>query len=97
METTKEEMMQFLRELQYFQMCISNSSHEIAFSIDFCLFEHSIRVDCNTALFSDINRTNESVCLHTRNSYEENRKQLNYFIEYAKKLYKYGSEKSESN
>lgn len=92
-KTTEGEMMQFLRELQDFQMSISNSSHEISFSIDFCVFENSIRVDCNTALFSDIDGTNKSVYLHNCNSYKENRKQLNYFIEYIKKLSKYGNNK----
>ena len=92
-KTTEGEMIQFLRELQDFQMRISNSSHEISFSIDFCVFKNSIRVDCNTALFSDIDGTNKSVYLHNYNSYKENRTQLNYFIEYVKKLCKYGKKK----
>ena len=90
-KTTEGEMMQFLRELQDFQMRISNSSHEISFSIDVCVFKYSIRVDCNTALFSDIDGTNKSVYLHNYNSYKENRTQLNYFIKYVKKLSKYGN------
>lgn len=94
-KTTKVEMMQFLQELQDLQMCIPNSSHEISFSIDFCVFKNSIRVDCNTTLFSDIDGTNKSksIYLHNYNSYKENRKQLNYFIEYVKKLSKYGKKK----
>lgn len=97
METTKEEMMQFLRELQNLQLWISNSSHEMPFDIYLCVFENSIRIDCYTTLFSDISGTKKSVYLYSRWSYEKNRKHLNYFIEYVKKLSKYGSKKSESN
>lgn len=42
-------------------------------------------------------RMNKSVHIYSQSSFEENRKQLNYFIEYAKKLSKYGCRKSETN
>ena len=97
METTKEEMIQFLRELQDLQMCIYNSSHEITLDINFCVFENSTAIYGYVSLFSDIVGLSKSVSLHSIISYEQNRTQLNYFIEYAKKLSKYGNRKSESN
>lgn len=89
METTKEEMMQLLRELQNLQQRLPNSLHEIQISIDLYIDENSIRIYCYTVLFS----VTKSVYLYSRGSYEENRKQLNYFIEYVKKLSKYGNNK----
>ena len=97
METTKEEMMQFLRELQDLQMCIYDSLHEITLDINFCVFENSTAIYGYVSLFSDIVGLSKSVSLHSIISYEQNRTQLNYFIEYAKKLSKYGNRKSESN
>ena len=97
METTKEEMMQFLRELQDLQMWISNSSHEITLDINFCVFENSTAIYGYVSLFSDIVGLSKSVSLHSIISYEQNRTQLNRFVEYAKKLSKYGNRKSETN
>ena len=97
METTKEEMIQFLRELQDLQMCISDSFHEMSLNVDFNIFEDSIMINCYTCLFSNFNKKGKSVWLYSYESYEENRKQLNYFVKYVKKLSKYGSKKSESN
>lgn len=93
METTKEEMMQFLRELQNLQLGLSNSLYEIALYISFCVFENSTAIYGNVGFFSDIKRMNKSVYLYSNSSYEENRTQLNYFIEYVKKLSKYGNNK----
>ena len=90
METTKEEMIMLLRELQDLQLWLSNSSHEISLSVIFSVFENSINIDCYTSLFSDIEGTGKSVYLYSFDSYEENRTKLNYFIEYVKKLSKYG-------
>ena len=90
METTKEEMMQFLRELQDLQMWISNSSYEITLDINFCVFENSTAIYCYVSLFSDIVGMSKSIHLYSMSSYEENRIQLNYFIAYVKKLSKYG-------
>ena len=97
METTKEEMMHFLQELQNLQLWLSNSSHEISLYIIFSVFENSINIDCYSSLFSDIKGTSKSVYLYSSSSYGENRTQLNYFIEYVKKLSKYGNRKSETN
>ena len=97
METTKKEMMQFLRELQDLQMWIYNSSHEITLDINFCVFENSTAIYGYVSLFSDIEGLSESLNLYSTNSYEQNRTQLNYFVEYAKKLSKYGNKKSETN
>ncbi len=97
METTKEEMMQFLRELQNLQLGLSNSLYEISLYISFCVFENSTAIYGNVGLFSDIKRTNKSVYLYNHDSYKENQTQLNYFIEYVKKLSKYGNRKSEPN
>ena len=97
METTKEEMMQFLRELQDLQMCISDSLHEITLDINFCVFEDSTVVYGYVSLFSDIVGMSKSISLNSIISYEQNRTQLNYFVEYAKKLSKYGNRKSETN
>ena len=97
METTKEEMIQFLRELQDLQMCISDSLHEITLDINFCVFENSTAIYGYVSLFSDIAGMSKSVSLHSIISYEQNRTQLNYFVEYAKKLSKYGNRKSETN
>ena len=97
METTKEEMMQFLRELQDLQMCLYDSSHEITLDINFCVFENSTVIYGYVSLFSDIKGTSKSVYLYSCSSYEENRTQLNCFVEYAKKLSKYGNRKSETN
>lgn len=91
METTKEEMMQFLQELQNLQLWLSNSSYEISLSVIFSVFENSINIDCYTSLFSDIKGTGKSVYLYSCSSYGENRTKLNYFIEYVKKLSKYGN------
>ena len=96
METTKEEMMQFLRELQDLQMWIYDSLHEIALDIYFNVCKNSFAIYCHFNFFLDI-RMNKSVHIHSQISYEENRRQLNYFIEYAKKLSKYGNGKSETN
>ena len=97
METTKEEMIQFLRELQDLQMCISDSSHEITLDINFCVFENSTAIYGYVSLFSDIVGLSKSISIHSIISYGQNRTQLNYFVEYAKKLYKYGNRKSETN
>ena len=97
METTKEEMIQFLRELQEFQMWLYDSLHEITLDINFCVFENSTAIYGYVSLFSDIEGMIESISLHSTISYEQNRTQLNYFIEYAKKLSKYGNRKSETN
>ena len=91
METTKEEMMQFLQELQNLQLWLSNSSHEISLYIIFSIFENTINIDCYTSLFSDIKGTSKSVYIYGLDSYGENRTKLNYFIEYVKKLCKYES------
>lgn len=96
METSKEEMMQLLRELQDLQMWISNSLHEISLDIYFNVCKNSFAIYCHFVLFLDI-RMNKSVHIYSQSSCEENRKQLNYFIEYVKKLSKYGSKKSEPN
>ena len=97
METTKEEMMMLLQELQNFQQWIYNSSHEITLDINFCVFENSTAIYGYVSLFSDIVGLSKSISLHSIISYDQNRTQLNYFIEYAKKLSKYGNKKSESN
>ena len=97
METKKEEMMQFLRELQDLQMCLYDSLDEITLDINFCVFENSTAIYGYVSLFSDIVGLSKSVSLHSIISYEQNRTQLNYFVEYAKKLSKYGNRKSEPN
>lgn len=96
METTKEEMMQFLRELQDLQQWLSNSLHEISLDIYFNVCKNSFAIYCHFVLFLDI-RMNKSVHIYSQSSYEENRKSLNYFVEYAKKLSKCGNRKSETN
>ena len=97
METTKEEMMQFLRELQNLQMCLYDSLYEITLDINFCVFENSTVIYGYVSLFSDIVGLSKSISLHSIISYEQNRTQLNYFVEYAKKLSKYGNRKSKTN
>ena len=97
METTKEEMMQFLRELQDLQMCLYDSLDEITLDINFCVFENSTAIYGYVSLFSDIEGLSKSVSLHSIISYEQNRTQLNYFVKYVKKLSKYGCKKSETN
>ena len=97
METTKEEMMMLLRELQDLQQWLStNSLYEISLNVDFNIFEESIAIYGHVGFFEDF-RMNKSVWLYSFESYEENRKQLNYFVKYAKKLSKYGNKKSEPN
>ena len=97
METTNEEMIQFLRELQDLQMFISDSLYEITLDINFCVFENSTAIYVYVSLFSDIVGLSKSISLHSIISYEQNRTQLKYFAEYAKKLSKYGNRKSEPN
>ena len=97
METTKEEMIMLLRELQDLQQWIYNSSHEITLDINFCVFENSTAIYGYVSLFSDIVGLSKSIHLYSMSSYEENRTQLNYFVEYAKKLSKYGNRKSKTN
>ena len=97
METTKEEMMQFLRELHDLQMWLSNSLYRIAFDINFTIFENCIGISCYVCLSQDISGTSKSVYIYGFDSYEENRKQLNYFVKYVKKLSKYENKKSETN
>ena len=91
METTKEEMIQFLRELQDLQMCLYDSLDEITLDINFCVFENSTAIYGYVSLFSDIEGLSESLNLYSTNSYEQNRTQLNYFVKYVKKLSKYGN------
>ena len=89
METTKEEMMMILRKLQDLQVWLStNSLYEISLNVDFNIFEDSIMINCYT---SDFDEKGKSVWLYSFKSYEENRKQLNYFVKYVKKLSKYGN------
>lgn len=97
METTKEEMIMLLRELQDLQQWIYNSLNEITLDINFCVFENSTAIYGYVSLFSDIVGMSESLNLYSTSTYERNRTQLNYFIEYAKKLSKYGDRKSETN
>lgn len=97
METSKEEMIVLLRELQDLQICLSNSLHEISLNVDFNIFEDSVMINCYTCLFSKVNEKGKSVYLYSFKSYEENRTQLNYFVKYVKKLAKYGNKKSQSN
>ena len=89
METTKEEMMMLLQELQDLQQWIYNSSHEITLDINFCVFENSTAIYGYVSLFSDIVGLSKSINLYSMSSYEENRIQLNYFIAYVKRLSKY--------
>lgn len=96
METTKEEMMQFLRELQNLQQRLHNSLREISFDIYVNVCKNGFDIYCHFVLLLDI-RLNKSVYIYSQSSYEENRKQLNYFIEYVKKLSKYGNKKSKPN
>ena len=91
MDTTKEKMMMLLRELQDLQQWIYNSAHEITLNITFCVFENSTAIYGYVSLFSNIEGLSESLNLYSTNSYEQNRTQLNYFIEYVKKLSKYGN------
>lgn len=94
METTKKEMMMLLRELQDLQMWLStNSLYEISLNVDFNIFEDSIMINCYTCLFSNFDEKGKSVWLYSFKSYEENRKQLNYFVKYVKKLSKYENNK----
>ena len=98
METTKEEMIILLRELQDLQQWLStNSLYEISLNVDFNIFEDSIMIYCYTCLFSNFDKKGKSVWLYSFESYEENRKQLNYFVKYVKKLSKYGRKKIETN
>lgn len=97
MDTTKEEMIQFLRELQDLQICLYDSLHEITLDINFCVFENSTVIYGYVSLFSDIVGLSKSISLHSTISYEQNRTQLKYFVEYAKKLSKYGDRKSKTN
>ena len=95
METTKDEMVMLLRELQNLQQWLStNSLYEISLNVDFNIFEDSIMINCYT---SDFDEKGKSVWLYSFKSYEENRKQLNYFVKYVKKLSKYGRKKIETN
>ena len=89
METTKEEMMVLLRELQNLQQWLFNSLHEISLDINFNAFENSIAIYGHVGFFSDFSM-NENVFLYSRSSYEENRTKLNRFTKYVKKLAKYG-------
>ena len=95
METTKDEMTMILRKLQDLQMWLStNSLYEISLNVDFNIFEDSIMINCYT---SDFDEKGKSVWLYSFKSYEENRKQLNYFVKYVKKLSKDGSKKIQTN
>ena len=89
METTKDEMVMLLRELQNLQQWLStNSLYEISLNVDFNIFEDSIIINCYTCLFSNFDKKGKGVWLYSYESYEENRKQLNYFVKYVKKLSK---------
>lgn len=97
METSKEEMMQLLQELQDLQQWLYDSLHKIVLDINLFVFVDSISIRCYACLFQDISGTGEGVSLYSLSSYEENRAQLNYFVKYVKKLAKYGYEKGKSN
>ena len=98
METTKEEMMMLLQELQNLQQWLStNSLCEISLNVDFNIFEDSTMINCYTCLVSNSDKKGKSVWLYSSESYEENLKQLKYFVKYVEKLAKYGCKKSESN
>ena len=52
METTKEEMMMLLRELQDLQQLLStNSLYEISLNVDFNIFEESIAIYGHVGFF----------------------------------------------
>ena len=91
METTKEEMMMLLRELQNLQQWLFNSLYRIAFDINFTIFEDCIGISCYACLSQDISGTSKSVYIYGFDSYEENRKQLNYFVKYVKEISKQGN------
>ena len=98
METTKEEMIMLLRELQDLQQWLStNSLYEMSLNVDFNIFEESIVINCYTCLFSNFDEKGKSVWLYCFKSCEENRKQLNYFVKHVKKISKYGNRKSKTN
>lgn len=88
METTKEEMMQFLRELQDLQMCLLNSV---------CKFSLIIRIYGNIRIFASVvGLAYRSVNLYSRKPFNENVANLKYFIDFVKEK-EYECRKSETN
>lgn len=93
METTKEEMMMLLRELQDLQMWLMKIGSESVFAVVFdgsYLFSVTARVACDRRL---VCRTVDVVA---KNSYSENLSNLKDFIDYVTKL-EYERRKSETN
>lgn len=93
METTKEEMMMLLRELQDLQMWLLKIGSESVFAVVFggCyFFSVTARVTCDRHL---VCRTVDVVA---KKSYNENLSNLKDFMDYVTKL-EYARKKSETN
>lgn len=94
METTKEEMIQFLRELQDLQMWLYSIDSVVKFDIYSSPQEGYIY--CSA--FCDENISNESFIIGFSNdcSLNDNKRKLGSFIEHVTKL-EYECKKSETN
>ena len=88
METTKEEMMQLLRELQDLQMWLLNSGRNFSFIIKLC---------GNFKIFASVvGLAYRSVNLYNRKPFNENVANLKDFIDFVKEKV-YECRKSETN
>ena len=88
METTKEEMIMLLRELQDLQMWLLNSG---------CKFSLIIRLYGNIRIYASVvGLTYSAVNLSNRKPFNENVANLKDFIDFVKEK-EYGNRKSETN
>ena len=88
METTKEEMMMLLRELQDLQMWLLNSG---------CKFSLIIRLYGNIRIYASVvGLTYSAVNLSNRNPFNKNVDNLKDFIDFVKEK-EYECKKSETN
>lgn len=88
METTKEEMMQFLRELQDLQMWLMNRDSKSSLIL---------RINGNRKIFASVvGIIYRSVNVYERRLFNENVANLKYFIDLVKEK-EYGRKKSETN
>lgn len=93
METTKEEMMQFLRKLQDLQMWLLNRGSELTLAVVFG-GEHFFSIIAR--LITDRDLAYRAVDVSERRPFNENVANLEDFMNYVTKL-ENGRKKSESN
>lgn len=95
METTKEEMIQFLRELQDLQMWLYRIDSVVKLEI-YTSPQDEGHIYCNAFCDENVSRANFYGGFSNDCSFNENKKNIDSFVENVTKL-EYGCKKSETN